>query len=66
MRVAAAGAKAKKEAEAGGNVSGKQSTAGEGRDAVVLLHPGEHPHPLSDSVIHLSHTHLLLSQICLH
>uniref|UniRef100_A0A0E0NDQ6 Uncharacterized protein n=1 Tax=Oryza rufipogon TaxID=4529 RepID=A0A0E0NDQ6_ORYRU len=28
VRVAAAGAKAKKEAEAGGNVSGKQSTAG--------------------------------------
>ena len=39
MRVAAAGAKAEKEAEAGGNVSGKQSTAGEGRGAVVLLHP---------------------------
>uniref|UniRef100_A0A0E0G5I2 Cation-transporting P-type ATPase N-terminal domain-containing protein n=1 Tax=Oryza nivara TaxID=4536 RepID=A0A0E0G5I2_ORYNI len=39
VRVAAAGAKAKKEAEAGGNVSGKQSTAGEGRGAVVLLHP---------------------------
>uniref|UniRef100_A0A0E0NN40 Uncharacterized protein n=1 Tax=Oryza rufipogon TaxID=4529 RepID=A0A0E0NN40_ORYRU len=39
VRVAAAGAKAEKEAEAGGNVSGKQSTAGEGRGAVVLLHP---------------------------
>uniref|UniRef100_A0A0D3F483 Reticulon domain-containing protein n=1 Tax=Oryza barthii TaxID=65489 RepID=A0A0D3F483_9ORYZ len=39
VRVAAAGAKAKKEAEAGGNVSGKQSTAREGRGAVVLLHP---------------------------